>query len=162
MEPVRSSLGAGVAAAVVLLVALLASDAILGGTFRTFTAFTSLCTVTGPPYCRPGTVQALVLTYVTFFALFAVAWPLLFGGFTWGLPGESGLLHGVVFGLFLWAGYVLTLLFTIGIRGNPGGEPLPLLAVTFGVYLLYGLVLGGVYDHLAEHRTFLSVETDSA
>ena len=37
-------------------------------------------------------------------------------------------------------------------------DSLPLLLLTVVAYLVYGLVRGGVYDHLAEHRTLLSSE----
>nr|WP_217353085.1 DUF6789 family protein [Haloprofundus sp. MHR1] len=85
-----------------------------------------------------------------------MAWPLLFGGFTWGLPGESGVAHGAVFGLILWSGYVVGALLGVFVGTETVAEDLPLLAVTLVSYLIYGLVLGGGYDYLADHRTFLS------
>jgi len=159
MEPVRSSIGGGVAATVVLTALLLGTDLLLGGTnLFVFATFTSLCAVGGPPYCEVGSPTAAALTFVWYVALFVFAWPLLFGGFTWGLPGESGPAHGVVYGLFLWAGYVVVVLFGIGYGDQTLAENLPLLLVTFVSYLVYGVVLGSVYDHLADHRTFLSRE----
>jgi hypothetical protein len=156
MDPVRSSIGGGVAATTALTVCLLVTDLLLGGTnLFVFATFTSLCAVGGPPYCEVGSPTAAALTFVWYVALFAVAWPLLFGGFTWGLPGESGPTHGAVFGLVLWAGYVVVVLFGIGFGGETLAENLPLLLVTLVAYLVYGVVLGGVYDHLAGHRTFL-------
>lgn len=162
MDPVRSSLGGGIAATLVLLVFLLVADALLAGTnLFVFATFTSLCAVGGPPYCALGTTTATLLTYLWFGVLFAVAWPLVFGGFTWGLPGESGPTHGVVFGLILWAAYVFVVLLRVGIGGDTFDENLPMLAVTFLAYVVYGLVLGSGYDHLAAHRTFLT-ESDSS
>ncbi|RLM53970.1 hypothetical protein DVK02_11120 [Halobellus sp. Atlit-31R] len=162
MDPVRSSLAGGVAATAVLLVFLLALDVVLGGTnLFVFATFTSLCAVGGPPYCELGSPAATLLTYTWFALLFAVAWPLLFGGFTWGLPGESGIAHGLAFGLVLWSGYVVVVLFSIGFGGESLAENLPFLTVTLLSYLVYGIVLGGGYDHFAHHRTFLSEETPS-
>jgi len=157
MDPVRSSIAGGIVATIVLLVFLLVADFLLGGlNLFVFATFTSLCAVGGPPYCALESATATLLTYLWFGLLFAVAWPLLFAGFTWGLPGESGLAHGAVFGLVLWAGYVVLVLYGIGLGGQTFGENLPMLVVTLIAYLVYGLVLGGVYDTLAEHRTFLS------
>lgn len=157
MDPVRSSLGGGLAATIALLVFLLIADFFLAGTnLFVFATFTSLCAVGGPPYCELGSLTATLLTFIWFGLLFAVAWPLFFAGFTWGLPGETGLVHGAVYGLILWTGYVVVVLYGIGLGGQTFGENLPMLLVTLLAYLVYGLVLGWGYDHLAEHRTFLS------
>ena len=103
-----------------------------------------------------GVVATAVLTAVLagmeyLFAgadVFALAWPLLFAGFTWGIPGESGAVHGAIFGLVLFAGYLARGLSTMG----PGLN----VVVRFGfAYLVYGAVLGAVYDRLAAHRTLL-------
>lgn len=159
MDPVRSSLGGGVAATIALLAFLSIADAVVGGAnLIVFATFTSLCAVGGSPYCELGSSTATLLTYLWFAILFAVAWPLLFAGFTWGLPGESGLTHGAVYGLILWAGYVVIVLFGIGFQQETLSSNLPFLVVTLVAYLVYGLVLGGVYDYLANHRTFLSEE----
>ncbi|QPV64172.1 hypothetical protein I7X12_05990 [Halosimplex litoreum] len=159
MEPVRSSLGGGIAATVTLLIFLSVADLLLAGTnLFVFATFTSLCAVGGPPYCELGTLTATVITFLWFALLFAVAWPLLFGGFTWGLPGESGLAHGAVFGLVLWSGYVVGDLLNISVGNETLVGDLPFLAVTLVAYVIYGMVLGGVYDSLAEHRTFLTDE----
>jgi hypothetical protein len=161
MDPVRSSLGGGVAATAALTAVLLAADALLGGAdLFAFATFTGLCAVGGHPYCDPVSATATALTLFWFAALFAVAWPLLFGGVTWGLPGESGAAHGAVFGLILWAGYVVGVVFLVGRGERTFAGSLPIGAVTLVAYLVYGLVLGSVYDHLAAHRTFLSPETD--
>ncbi|SEO21595.1 hypothetical protein SAMN04487948_101137 [Halogranum amylolyticum] len=161
MEPVRSSLGGGIVATIVLLAFLLVADLVLvGRSLFVFATFTSLCAIGGPPYCALGTSTATLLTYLWFAALFAVAWPLLFGGFTWGLPGESGVAHGVAFGLVLWGAYLLVAILNVGIGGETLDENLPTLTVTLLGYLVYGVVLGGVYDYLADHRTFLSEPED--
>jgi hypothetical protein len=108
MDVTRSSLGAGVAATATLLLSLVVLDWVFAGTSPVlFATFTGLCAVGGPPYCELGSPTAALLTYVWFALLFAMAWPLLFGGFTWGLPGESGLLHGLLFGVVLWTGYAV-------------------------------------------------------
>jgi hypothetical protein len=159
MEPVRSSLGGGIAATFTLLLVLLGADILLAGTnLFVFATFTSLCAVGGPPYCELGTPTAAAITFLWFGLLFAVAWPLLFGGFTWGLPGGSGLAHGAVFGLILWSGYVVGDLLNRSVGNEPIAGDLLFLAVTLVAYLIYGVVLGGGYDFLAEHRTFLSDE----
>jgi len=161
MDPVRSSIGGGFAATAALTGLLLVGDALVGGpTLFLFATFTSLCAVGGPPYCELGTTTAAGLTGFWFVALFAVAWPLLFGGFTWGLPGESGHVHGAVFGVVLWAGYAVTVVAVIGRYGGTFAENVPLLTGTLLAYLVYGLVLGSVYDRLAAHRTFLSPEAE--
>jgi hypothetical protein len=156
MDPVRASIGGGVAATAVLTVFLLGIDVLVGrpGLF-VFTTFTSLCAIGGPPYCDLGSIASVLLTFVTFVALFAVAWPLLYGGFTWALPGESGLVHGTVFGLILWLGYAVGILVALDAGGIVGADLLMLQSTLLG-YLGYGLVLGGTYDRLAGHRTFMS------
>ncbi|WP_248905435.1 DUF6789 family protein [Halocatena marina] len=161
MNPARSSIGGGIVATVVLAVFLLITDFLLSGTkIFVFATFTSLCAIGGPPYCEAGSLTAAGLTFFWFIILFALGWPLLFGGFTWGLPGESGLTHGAVFGFILWIGYVVTVLYGIWAGGETFAEDLPLLIITLFAYLVYGLVLGGVYDHFAGHRTFLTRRTD--
>lgn len=161
MEIVRSSVVGGIAATAVLTALLLVSDSLIGGTSPfVFATFMSLCAIGGPPYCEPNSLMATALTFLSFLALFALAWPLFFGAFTWGLPGESGLTHGAVFGLVLYMGYIGTVLYGIGIGGETVAENLPMLAVMLLAYLTYGLVLGGVYDHFAAHRTFLSPNPD--
>jgi hypothetical protein len=161
MEIVRSSIVGGIAATGVLTVFLLVADSLLAGTnLFVLATFMSLCAIGGPPYCEPGGLMAAALTFVSFLALFALAWPLLFAGFTWGLPGKSGLTHGVIFGLVLWTGYVGTVLYGIGTGGETLAASLPLLVVMLSAYLVYGLVLGGVYDRLAGHRTFLGSPVD--
>jgi hypothetical protein len=159
VDPVRSSIGGGVAATAVLTVFLLALDLLFGGANPfVFATFTSLCAVGGQPYCELGSPTAAVLTFLWYVVLFAVAWPLFFGGFTWALPGESGVTHGVIFGLVLWAGYAVVVLYGIGMGGPPVGGDLPMQLVTLVAYLVYGVVLGSVYDRLAEHRTFSTSE----
>jgi len=159
MDPVRSSLGGGIAAAAALTAFLLVADSLLSGTsLFVFATFSSLCAVGGEPYCALGSPAATALTYAWFGLLFVIAWPLLFGGFTWGLVGDSGLTHGVVFGLLLWIGYAIATLTEIGLGRETFAATVPLVAVTLAAYLLYGAVLGGVYDRLADHRTFLSEE----
>lgn len=166
MEPVRSSLGGGIAAAAALTTFLLLADFLLRSTsLFVFATFRSLCAVGGEPYCTIGSPVAAALTYLWFIVLFVGAWPLLFGGFTWGLPGESGATHGVVFGLILWAGYALAVLTEIGLGRETFASTAPIVIVTLGAYLVYGVVLGTVYDRLADHRTFLSperLETDAS
>lgn len=71
-----------------------------------------------------------------------------------GLPGESGLIHGAIFGLVLWARYVATVVAGIGIGGETFDENVSLLLITMLAYVAYGLVLEGVYDHFSVHRTF--------
>ena len=157
MDPVKSSIGGGVVATAVLTVSLLLADIVLSETsLFVFATFTSLCAVGGEPYCTVGSPAAAALTYFWFSLLFVFAWPLLFGGFTWGLPGESGLTHGVVFGLVLWAGYALTVFLEIGLGRETFAGTVPVVVLTLGAYLVYGSVLGTAYDRLAGHRTFLS------
>ncbi|GGN99983.1 MULTISPECIES: DUF6789 family protein [Haloarcula] len=159
MDPVRSSLVAGVAATAVLTAFLLLAGVVFDGTtLLVLATFTSLCAVGGPPYCELGSPTATALTAVWFLALFALAWPLLFAGFTWGLPGESGPTHGVVFGLVLSTGYLAAALVGLGPASQVARPDVGLLLVTVLAYVLYGVVLGGAYDYLAEHRTLLVVE----
>ena len=159
MDPARSSIGGGIAATATLTVFLLLADLLLSGTsLFVFATFTSLCAVGGEPYCTVGSPAAAALTYFWFSLLFVFAWPLLFGGFTWGLPGDSGLTHGGVFALILWAGYALTVLLDIGLGRETFAETVPFVVITLIAYLVYGVVLGSVYDRLAGHRTFLSEE----
>jgi hypothetical protein len=157
MGPVRSSLGAGLVAAGALVLALSAAEVLYRGTTPfVFASLRSLCVATGQPYCDPGSTAATGLAAFWYGVLFVLAWPLLFAGFTWGLPGESGISHGAVYGLVLWAGYVVVVLYGIGFGTETVVEALPLRAATLGGYLVYGVVLGGVYDGLAQHRTLLS------
>jgi hypothetical protein len=157
MDPVRSCLGGGLAATAVATVVLVVVDFLLGGAeLFAFTTLSGVCVIAGEPYCGSGTLTAALLRYFWFALLFVVAWPLLFAGFTWGLPGESGVAHGAVYGLVLWAGYAVVVAYGIGLGGESVAENVPLLAVTLVTYLVYGVVLGGGYDYLAGHRTFLS------
>ncbi|WP_327053898.1 DUF6789 family protein [Halomicrococcus gelatinilyticus] len=154
MDPVRSSLGGGVAGTGVLTILLLVGDVLLGGyDFFLFATVENLCAV-GPPLCLAGGTTATLLTYLVYVVLFAIAWPLFFAGFTWGLPGESGVTHGLVFALVLWTGYATTVVYQIELADLTLVDGFPLLLGTLLAYLGYGLVLGGVYDRLAEHRTF--------
>ena len=148
MDPVRSSLSGGAVATTVLAVFLLGVDLVAGADVFAFAAFTTPCALVGPPYCSATGTTAGVVTAVWFLALFALAWPLLFAGFTWGLPGESGAAHGAVFGLILAAGYLARGLSTYG----PETVVVVLIVLAYGVY---GVVLGSVYDRLAAHRTLL-------
>ena len=149
MEPVRSSLSGGVVATAVLTAVLAGIEYLFAGAdVFALTAFTAPCALVGAPYCSATGSTATALTAVWFLALFALAWPLLFAGFTWGIPGESGAVHGAIFGLVLFAGYLARGLSTMG----PGLT----VVVLFGfAYLVYGTVLGTVYDRLAAHRTLL-------
>jgi hypothetical protein len=156
MEPVRSTLGGGVVATVVLTVLLLIGDVLLGGyDLFVFATVENLCAI-GPPICLTGSPTATLLTYLVYLLLFVVAWPLFFAGFTWGLPGESGATHGFVFSLVLWTGYAITIVYAVEFGNRTLAEGLPLLLVTLIAYLGYGFVLGGVYARLAGHRTFLT------
>ena len=157
MDPVRSSLAGGVVASLVFGGYLLLADLVIGGpSLYVFTTFTGLCDVGGPPYCTLGSPTALGLTLLVFAVLFVVAWPLFFAGFTWGLPGESGLAHGAVFGAILWTGYAVVLLIGFGAGDVTFLEEVEIVALSLAGYVLYGLVLGGGYDALAHHRTLLS------
>jgi len=148
MDPVRSSLAGGIAATGALAAFLVGVDLVTGGNVFALAAFTAPCALVGPPYCSATSATATALTAVWFLALFVVAWPLLFAGFTWGLPGESGATHGAVFGLILAAGYLVRGLSTFG----PGTVVVVLIVLA---YVVYGVVLGSVYDRLAAHRTLL-------
>lgn len=160
MDPVKSSLGGGIVATVTLTVILLLADFVLAGTnLFIFATFTSLCAVGGQPYCEVTSPMAAVLTFGWYLVLYAFAWPLFFGGLTWGLPGESGLVHGALFGLVVWLGFGVFVLYAGRGSGTTLSESLPILGVTLVAFLVYGLVLGGVYDRLAEHRTFLTSGT---
>lgn len=156
MDPVRSSLLAGVAATAVFVVLLAVAGPLTGesGLFVVET-LSSLCELGGPQYCEPGSATEGALTVAAFLALFALAWPLFFAGFTWGLPGSSGVAHGAVFGAVLWTGYLVTVLYGVGLAGVSLSASLPALAAALVAYLGYGAVLGGGYDYLAEHRTLL-------
>ncbi|QLG50552.1 DUF6789 family protein [Natrinema halophilum] len=159
MGPIRSSIGGGLAATVVLTIFLLGVDALLRGSdLFVFVTFTSFCAIGGPPYCEGGSPMAAGLLFVSYSGLFALAWPLLFGGFTWAIPGETGAAHGVVFGFVLWTGYVVVL------SGSPVAdrtivETVTLSAITLAAYLVYGLTLGAVYDYLTNDRTVRSAGT---
>jgi hypothetical protein len=161
MDPIRSSLGGGVVATISVVLFLLGADFLLGGTHLfVFATFTGPCAGGGPPYCDLGSVSALVLTSIVFLSLYVVAWPLVFGGFTWGLPGESGIVHGLVFGLVLWSGFAAVAWINIWRGWESFSTEFALVLAMLMAYLIYGCVLGIVYDRLAEHRTFLSQETD--
>jgi hypothetical protein len=159
MDPVRASLGGGIVATFTVLLFLLGADFLLGGTHLfVFATFTGPCAVGGPPYCDLGSVSALVLTSVVFLALYVVAWPLLFGGLIWGLPGESGIAHGFIFDLVLWSGFATVAWINVWRGWESFSSEFTLVLAMLIAYLIYGSVLGSVYDRLAEHRTFLSQE----
>jgi len=148
MDPVRSSLSGGAVATAVLAAFLVGVDLVASTDVFALAAFTTPCALVGPPYCSTASASATALTAVWFLALFALAWPLLFAGFTWGLPGESGATHGAVFGLILAAGYLVRGLSTYG-------PEITVVVLVVLAYVVYGLVLGSVYDRLAAHRTLL-------
>jgi len=156
MDPVRSSLLAGVAATATFVVLLVVTGAFVGesGLF-VLEMLSSLCEIGGPQYCEPGSATQGALTVVAFLLLFALAWPLFFAGFTWGLLGSTGVSHGAAFGVVLWSGYVITVLYGVGLAGVSLSASLPALAAALVAYLGYGGVLGAGYDYLAEHRTLL-------
>jgi len=156
MDPVRSSILAGAIATVTFAVLLAVAGSLTGesGLFVVQT-LSSLCELGGPQYCAPGSPTEDALTVAAFVVLFALAWPLFFAGFTWGLPGSTGVAHGVVFGVVLWSGYAITVLYGVGLAGVSLPESLPALAAALAAYVGYGVVLGGGYDYLAEHRTLL-------
>lgn len=154
MDPLRSAFVAGVVATAALVAALLAAGPLVGGTrLFVFSTVASLCVLGGPPYCALNSPMAVVLTAGAFLALFAVAWPLVFAAWTWGLPGESGIAHGVVFGVVVWSGYAATVVYGVSFGSGSVTGSAGLLAATLTAYLLYGLVLGGTYDYVADHRT---------
>lgn len=160
MDPVRSSIGAGAIASVVVTVILFVAEFLLPETsVFTFSTLRSLCVIGGPPYCAPGDVGAIVLTGLVYLALFVFAWPLLFAGFTWGLPGESGTLHGGVYGVFLWAGYLVAVIYGAEFGGGRVVDQVPLVSAALVAYLIYGLVLGTAYDYFAAHRTLLDIDS---
>ncbi|MEF8913096.1 DUF6789 family protein [Natronomonas sp.] len=161
MDPVRSSIGGGLVATIAVVVFLVGADFLLQGSqIFVFATFTGPCAVGGPPYCELGSTAAILLTGIVFLALYVVAWPLFFAGFTWGLPGESGTVHGLVFGLILWSGFVVVASVTV-LRGwQSFSAEFPLVVAMLLAYLVYGGILGRVYDSLAEHRTLMSQETD--
>lgn len=162
MDPVRSSIVGGVAAASLTGVVLLVFDVLFGGADPiAFATFSSACLVGGQPFCESGTLAATSVNLTVYMALFAIAWPLLFAGFTWGLPGETGVGHGAVFGVVLWSGYAVVALGAAARGWAPLSTALPFLAGIALAYLLYGIVLGGVYDVLAAHRTLLSGESET-
>lgn len=159
MDPARSGIGGGIVATIVLFIFLSLTDLLIGGSDPfVFATFLDVCRVWGPG-CAPGSALATYISEFWFFLVFAIGWSLLFAGFTWGLPGESGFTHGLVFGLILWSGYAIGAIYNIGLGGQTVSAEVPLLIVTLAGYLLYGLVLGGTYDYLAGHRTFMSQET---
>jgi len=163
MDPIRSSLLGGVVAATLVGTVLLVFDAVAGGTSPfALTTFSSACLLGGEPFCAATTATATLINVVVYLALFAIAWPLLFAGFTWGLPGDSGVVHGAVFGAVLWSGYAAVAIGTAARGWTPLSGQLPLLSGMAVAYLLYGVVLGGIYDNLAAHRTLLSGEGETA
>lgn len=156
MDPLRSAFVAGAVAAVGFVAALLATGLVVGGdSLFVFSTVTGLCAIGGPPYCAPDSSTTVALTALAFVALFVVAWPLVFAAWTWGLPGESGVVHGISFALLVWVGYAATVFYGVSfgsgsLAGNTG-----LLAATLVSYLVYGVVLGGTYDYVAGHRTLM-------
>ncbi|WP_336036300.1 DUF6789 family protein [Halobacterium yunchengense] len=156
MDPLRSTFVAGVAATGAFVVALVVTGVVVGGTrLFVFSTIAGLCAIGGPPYCALNSPAAVALTALAFLALFVVAWPLVFAAWTWALPGESGVAHGVTFTLVLWAGYAVTVVYGVSfgsgsLAGNAG-----LLAAALVSYLVYGAVLGGTYDYVAAHRTLM-------
>ncbi|MFC3477298.1 DUF6789 family protein [Halobacterium litoreum] len=154
MDPVESSLAAGAVATVAFAAALFAAGELLGGGgLFVFATLSALCELGGPQYCAPDSATSVALTLAAFALLFAVAWPLFFAAVTWGLPGQSGIAHGVAFAVVLWTGYAVTAAYGIGFGGETLAGDAPLLAATFVAYVVYGVVLGGGYDFLAHHRT---------
>jgi len=159
MDPIRSGLTSGVGATVVLAAFLAVADSFLrAGELFVFSTVTPLCTIPSEGYCTLGTPMADAITWLSFALLFVLAWPLFFVAITWALPGESGVAHGIVYGIALWAGYVVIVFLEIQWGGAAVRETLPMVAVVLLAYVVYGVVLGGGYDYLAEHRTLFGEE----
>jgi len=153
----KSSLASGVVASAVLAVVVAVADALAGGV--PFPFLSTLCVLYGEGTCVSGDVLSAVLPIALVAFLFLLVWPVVFAALTWGLPGESGVTHGALFGAALWLGYAGA----VGARtywwDEPASAYLATLAVTLVGYLAYGLALGAGYDYLAAHRTLFD-ETD--
>lgn len=128
----------GFAGTAAMLVFLFVADAVSGFQIRSIEA---IALIVGAP-------GNFALGLLLFAAAGVVVWPLLFVSLVQFLPGGSDAVRGAVFASVLW------LSFAFAFGSGLGGVALALyLAFTLLAHWLYGLVLGAVYDRLAEHAT---------
>jgi len=159
MGHIRSALGGGALATVVLTVVLFGIEAVFG--YRLVPLFANFCTISPVGFCAPGSLAGTVVTWSAFAVWFVALWPLIFAAFTWWMPGKSGSVHGALFAVALWGGYVgIVTAQLIQTAGDQSGTEPPLLVATLFAYLCYGVVLGVGYDYFAEHRTLFIEDTD--
>ena len=134
MKDWRAAIVAGVPATAILILVLLASDAVTGTEINPFELLAGFV----------GFEQQF-MGFVLFVVVGALAWPLVFLSFEQFLPGVSDAARGMVFSVVLWVGF-------LGSFGTTYEGSIVLFSVvTLLAHLAYGLVLGATYDRLAAH-----------
>lgn len=79
----------------------------------------------------------------------AAIWGLLFALLYRRLPGEGGLIRGLVFSLIIWLAMMLLFLPIAGDGFFGVAIGWPAVGFTLGMHLVYGIVLGVGYDALS-------------
>lgn len=114
MDPSRSSLAAGILATGALALSLLAIDVLVAAENPfVFATFAGLCAVGGEPYCSPDTLAAAPLRSSGSYCCSRLPGRCCSAVSPGGLPGRSGAVHGLVYGLVLWTGYLAVVAFGV-------------------------------------------------
>ncbi|MES1955044.1 DUF6789 family protein [Salinisphaera hydrothermalis] len=94
----------------------------------------------------------LVMGWVGHFVIGAILWGVLFALLYRRLPGNRGLVRGIVFGLFAWLAMMLLFLPVTGYGFFGIAIGWPLIGFTLAMHVVYGSVLGMSYASLTGQR----------
>ena len=143
MGDVREGIIAGFIATIVLTVAMLAQNA---AAYWPDVNFISML------QSASGTQGSPAMAWVLHFIIGGVAWGGLFAVFSPHLPGPHWL-RGLIFGLLAWLAMMVAFLPAASMpmfaRGLPNASDI--IQVTLGLHLLFGVVMGEVYDLLLRY-----------
>ena len=134
MKDWRAAIVAGIPATAVLILVLLASDALTGtdiSPFELLAGFVGL--------------EQQFLGFVLFVLVGVLGWPLVFLSFAGFLPGGTDAGRGLVFSIVLWVGFISSFGTTFE------GPIVTFIVASLLAHLAYGVVLGATYDRLAIH-----------
>ncbi len=96
-----------------------------------------------------GTPNSVAMAWVLHFIIGTAAWGGLFAVFSPHLPGPHWA-RGIVFGLLAWLAMMVLFLPAAGMSPFAGGDP-NVIGVTLAYHLIFGFILGEVYDLLLRY-----------
>lgn len=94
----------------------------------------------------------LITGWIGHFVIGAIIWGLLFALVYGRLPGESGRVRGLAFGVFAWLAMLLLFLPIGGVGFFGVAIGWPVVGLTLVAHLVYGAVLGTAYAALTGQR----------